>query len=203
MSALFDVYKCKDIVLEGAALTFHTRAFTKKQSILYQKELKSLTTWEKRTIKVCGKECVQNRATCYFADDPKLNYCYSGTSHTNSPPFPEWLSKMRDRVQTLTGEKFNYCLLNRYLDGKETIGLHADDEKDLVRGTSIASVSFGAHRRFNLQLKRDHSVQENIILTDGSLLVMKPGTQDHYLHQVPAQADVCEKRYNITFRCVK
>jgi hypothetical protein len=41
--------------------------------------LKELKHWEKRDIKIMGKNCKQNRFTCYFATDPDLNFRYSGT----------------------------------------------------------------------------------------------------------------------------
>lgn len=61
-------------------------------------------------------------------------------------PAKEWcpvLLKIRDTVQELKKCKYNMCLVNRYVDGESTMGLHADDEDDVDQSVPICS---GIHR---------------------------------------------------------
>jgi alkylated DNA repair dioxygenase AlkB len=43
---------------------------------------------------------------------------------------------------------FNSCLLNLYHNGEEGMAWHSDDERSLGKNTTIASLSFGAERKF-------------------------------------------------------
>jgi len=60
-------------------------------------------------------------------------------------------------------------------------------------------MSFGGTRKFKLKAK-DKSDKLDILLTDGSLLIMGAGTQRNYLHSIPKSKTYTEPRINITFR---
>ena len=166
------------------------------------RKLETLPNWERRPIRVCGRLCMQNRFTCYYARDPSLNYRYSGIDNTQSKPFPEVVEAICKRVSEQLGVEFNYCLLNLYSHGRQTIGWHADDERDLAGDSPIASCSFGAERFFDLRRKDNHKDKTRINLESGSVIVMGKGCQTHYHHQVPPQAKVTTPRFNLTFRIV-
>jgi len=79
------------------------------------------------------------------------------------------------------------------------MGWHSDDEKSLGKDTSIASLSFGAERKFALK----HRVSKepvSLILENGSLLVMKGATQTNWLHSLPKSKKITMPRVNLTFR---
>ena len=78
---------------------------------------------------------------------------------------------------------------------------HSDAEKDLKRNGAIASVSFGAERKFAFKHKK---IQETVSLNleHGSLLIMKGTTQTHWLHRLPPTAKVQTPRINLTFRTI-
>jgi hypothetical protein len=99
------------------------------------------------------------------------------------------------------GEEFNSCLVNLYPQGKGGIGKHRDqdDESDWTR--SIASVSLGAGRLFNIYDNASNLLSSDI-LEDGSLCVMPAGFQEKYLHEIPVQRSICEPRINLTFRWI-
>jgi alkylated DNA repair dioxygenase AlkB len=82
------------------------------------------------------------------------------------------------------------------------MGYHADDEPELGPEPCIASVSLGATRRFVLRprAKKGTRAPVEIPLTHGSLLVMRGGTQRHWVHGVPREPRVTEARVNLTFR---
>jgi len=101
-------------------------------------------------------------------------------------------------VQNLTNRDFNSVLLNQYRSGADSIGWHADDEPGV--GETIASVSFGAARRFLLRDAETKVVVAEIPLGNGDLIVMLPGVQKYYEHSVPKTAKQVGVRINLTFR---
>jgi alkylated DNA repair dioxygenase AlkB len=82
------------------------------------------------------------------------------------------------------------------------MGWHSDDEKSLGRDPVIASLSFGAARRFCFKHRLQAEKRESE-LGPGTLLVMKGPTQHHWLHSLPKSAKVKEPRINLTFRQVR
>ena len=80
---------------------------------------------------------------------------------------------------------------------------HSDDEKELGVNPTIASVSLGATRRFDLRHKLDKTKTIKLNLTSGSLLLMKGELQHHWEHQIPQQKLIVEERINLTFRKIK
>jgi alkylated DNA repair dioxygenase AlkB len=131
--------------------------------------------------------------------DPGTAYTYSGTLHEPLPWTPV-LQSIRDRVQGLTGHSFNSVLLNRYRDGRDGMGWHADDERELGRDPVIASVSLGATRRFKLRHRRLREAVATIGLAHGDLLLMAGPTQHAYVHAVPKTTRPVDERVNLTFR---
>lgn len=61
---------------------------------------------------------------------------------------PRTLSEIRSLVESASGQRYNFVLVNRYSDGRHCIGEHRDDEKELSGGAPIASLSLGAERDF-------------------------------------------------------
>ncbi|MBK6828928.1 MAG: alpha-ketoglutarate-dependent dioxygenase AlkB [Chitinophagaceae bacterium] len=93
--------------------------------------------------------------------------------------------------------------MNLYRDGSDKVSWHSDDEPDLGNNPSIASVSLGAIRRFDLKHKEDPEQKLQLKLTSGSLVVMKGALQHHWLHQIPVQKKINEPRINLTYRTIK
>jgi alkylated DNA repair dioxygenase AlkB len=163
--------------------------------------LLKLKQWEYKDIKVFGKPCTMHRKTCAFTSRPSVHYRYSGIDHHGSE-FPAQVIEIRDRVNEILRCEydFNYCLLNYYKDGTENLGMHADDERDLLG--PIASVSFGAERHFDIHHKINKETKLRIDLANGSLLLMAGDTQKNYKHGVPTQRNVILPLVNLTFRIV-
>ena len=109
------------------------------------------------------------------------------------------LLDIKKTVEGYTGKLYNACLLNLYHDGNEGMGWHADNEKEIMADSSIASVSIGATRNFLFKHKQN-GVKYSILLESGSLLEMKGPIQRHWLHSLPKSSKVKEARINLTFR---
>jgi alkylated DNA repair dioxygenase AlkB len=155
--------------------------------------------WANDEVMMFGKKIVTRRKMAWFADDG-LSYTYSG-SRKQAHSWTPTLLDIKTRISEISGHSYNSCLLNLYHNGAEAMGWHADDEKELLRNGAIASVSFGATRKF-LFKHRMTAEKVDIILENGSLLVMKDETQYHWLHRLPPSKRVLAPRINLTFRTV-
>ena len=81
------------------------------------------------------------------------------------------------------------------------MGWHSDNEKELIRDGVIASVSLGAERKFSFRHKKNKE-KIDLILGNGSLLVMKEQIQTHWMHQLHKSKKIKEPRINLTFRTI-
>lgn len=79
------------------------------------------------------------------------------------------------------------------------MGWHSDDEKSIEGNSAIASVSFGAERRFSFKHKQTKETI-SVLLENGSLLLMEDATQKNWLHGLPKSTKITLPRINLTFR---
>lgn len=165
----------------------------------YHDALLSRVPWKHDEAVIFGKHIVTARKVAWYGD-ANYSYTYSGTTK-QSLVWIEELLALKSVVEKLTATKFNSCLLNLYHNGNEGMAWHSDDEKSLGRNTTIASISFGAERKFSFKHKRlPHTV--SVVLEHGSLLVMKDATQTNWLHSVPKSKRIKSPRINLTFRTI-
>jgi len=163
--------------------------------------LRTRIDWQQEDIVIFGESRRVPRLVAWHGD-PGTAYTYSGTAHEPLPWTPE-LQRIRQRVEELTAHCFNSVLLNLYRDGNDGMGWHADDEPELGREPVIASVSFGATRRFKLRHRRMRIATSTLELAHGDLLLMAGQTQHAYVHAVPKTARPVGTRVNLTFRWVR
>ena len=155
--------------------------------------------WQHDEAIIFGKKIITQRKVAWYADQP-FSYTYSKTTKTALPWVPA-LSKLKEIVQSESGETYNACLLNLYHDGSEGMAWHSDGEKDLKRNGAIGSLSLGAPRQFSFKHKKTKETVSQI-LAHGSLLIMKGTTQTHWLHRLPPTKTVHTPRINLTFRTI-
>lgn len=163
-------------------------------------DLAETIVWRRDSITVFGKTSPIPRLNAWYGDDGKT-YRYSNIA-MQPRPWTDALTTIRERVERECEQGFNSVLLNLYRDGRDGVAWHADDEPELGREPVIASVSFGATRRFQLRHKRDRTLQHELALAHGSLVVMRGATQAHCLHQVPKTSRPVGPRINLTFRSI-
>ncbi|HYT90401.1 MAG TPA: alpha-ketoglutarate-dependent dioxygenase AlkB [Gemmataceae bacterium] len=137
------------------------------------------------------------RLTALYAD-AGVTYTYSGVTYPSLMWTPE-LDAVRRRVEQAAAAPFNSVLLNRYRDGSDSIGFHADDEPELGLNPIVPSISLGSRRRFVLRHKKSKKKIE-YELTHGSLLIMGGTLQHFWLHSLPKTAQPVGERINLTFR---
>lgn len=68
-------------------------------------------------------------------------------------PIPPCLDILRQRVEAATGATYNFCLVNYYASGEDSISFHSDDERFLGDQPNIASLSLGGEREFVMKHK--------------------------------------------------
>lgn len=157
--------------------------------------------WVARPIVVAGREVMQPRLIAWGGDLP---YRYSGQTLERVPIPAALPAELVARASADAGVPFNHVLFNRYRDGKDNMGFHADDEPELGRDPVIAALSLGAERRFVLWRKGKRRGRKiNVNLEHGSLLVMGGTIQHTWYHAVPKDAGCDRERINVTFRWLK
>lgn len=166
-------------------------------------ELDLRIAWQQDAIKIFGRSIPLPRLTAWYGD-PGASYAYSGIWN-EAKPWIDSLSELRLRLNNDLGVKFNSVLANRYADGTHHQGYHADDEKELGTDPLIASLSFGAMRRFLVKsrMKGDHAGETTKFdLESGSLLLMGGALQREYLHAIGKTKKPLGPRINLTFRSI-
>lgn len=159
--------------MDGVAY-YYGKVFTFDQSNRYFHSLLQNIPWKNDIVIVFGKRIVTKRKTTWYGDS-NYQYIYSNTIK-QALPWTGELVKLKQTIENVTNTKFNSCLLNLYHDGSEGMGWHSDDENSIEDNSSIASVSFGAERKFSFKHKQSKK-NISILLEHGSLLLMKDATQ--------------------------
>ena len=155
--------------------------------------------WRNDEAVIYGKRIITKRKVAWYGEEA-FSYTYSNTTKTALPWTPELLF-LKNLAEKHSGETYNSCLLNLYHDGSEGMAWHSDGEKDLRKNGAIASLSFGAERKFCFKHKKSGE-KIDVFLEAGSLLVMKGETQTHWLHRLPPSTKVHQPRINLTFRTI-
>ena len=153
--------------------------------------------WKNDEVIVFGKHIVTKRKTAWYGDSNYV-YIYSNTIK-QALSWTRELENLKQIVEKLSNTKFNSCLLNLYHDGNEGMGWHSDDEKSIEDNSTIASVSFGAERKFSFKHKQSSKII-SVLLEHGSLLLMQDSTQKNWLHGLPKSKKNTLPRINLTFR---
>ena len=177
---------------------FYEGLFSPEETGRYFNLLLNNVEWKHQPVKIFGREVLQPRLTAWFADSLK-KYRYSGIT-MDAFEWTKELLEIREKVEKISGSGFNSALLNFYRNGNDSVGWHRDNEKELGPAPVIASVSLGAARKFELRNYSDNSEKVSILLTDGSLLLMKGNTQKAWEHRLPKSVKQLDARINITFR---
>lgn len=156
-------------------------------------------TWGEREIVLYGKRILQPRLVGWAGE---VAYRYSG--QTLEPrPFTETVRALTERVNHFAGTRFNHVLLNRYRDGRDSMGVHSDDEPELGPDPVVATLSLGSARRLTLTPRRpSDGERRSLELPSGSLLLMRGACQRRFRHGIPREPRVTEERVSLTFRLI-
>lgn len=166
----------------------------------YFLQLQKEIDWQPDQLWMMGKLIHTRRLVAWYGSMP-FQYGYSRTEKT-ALIWTDCLLQLKQLVEQHTQSRYNSCLLNFYDSGGVGMGWHTDKEKQLVQHGSIASLSFGATRRF--ALRHLHSAEQiKVELLHGSLLEMKDQTQDYWQHALLKSSKIKTARINLTFRQIR
>ena len=179
-------------------VTFHPNFFSMKEADGFFQVLQDRLAWQQEPIWMFGKQVLQPRLTALYGD-PKVPYGYSGIAMEASP-FTEELELIKNRLQAFTQQEFTHVLCNYYRDGQDSMGWHRDNEPVLGKNPTIASLTFGATRSFQMRPYGKKEPGLSLELTHGSLLLMGGESQHFWEHQLPKTKKVLAPRINLTFR---
>jgi alkylated DNA repair dioxygenase AlkB len=182
----------KILELCDGGLLFYDEAFLRPDvADRYFVELRDTCDWKQKP-GVFGHR--QPRLTASYGDDG-LTYRYSGTINT-ALAWTRTLLEIKQQIAAVHGE-YNFCLLNRYRSGSDSIGWHADDEAGM--GNVIGSLSLGATRTFRIR----HNISRTTMTfpaANGTLVIMAGTMQQLWKHDVPKTRLIVGERINLTFR---
>jgi alkylated DNA repair dioxygenase AlkB len=158
------------------------------------------TPWTQKVVSMYDKQVITPRLSAWYADAETYDY----TSLRKSAPniwTPELLM-IKATVEPIAGVTFNSVLLNYYRDGNDSVAWHSDNERALGSHPTIASVTFGQVRSFDIRNKSDHGEKYSVRLEHGSLLLMKGDLQAKWDHRIAKSTRTMKPRLNLTFRVV-
>ena len=195
----FEMDSERNLLPKDGIVNYFGTIFNLAEADRYFGILLNSIAWKNDEAIIFGKRIVTKRKVAWYAD-MDFEYTYSKITKKAGPWTPQLLD-IKKIVEEHCGETFNSCLLNLYHSGAEGMAWHSDGEKDLKKNGTIASVSFGAERKFAFKHKQ---TRETVFLNlkHGSLLVMKGATQTHWLHRLPPTTKVHAPRVNLTFRTI-
>ena len=175
---------------------YNSIATKQKIDLWYEACLENLY-WETGFIKIFGKNHQIPRLQAWYADQ-NIEYRYSGKK-LNRHDWNAILLEIKLNIEHVTSHKFNSVLANLYRDENDSMGLHADDEKELGINPVIASLSLGESREIYFKHKNK---KLNLIIpqTSGQLIVMHGKTQEYWKHEIKKTKKIKKPRINLTFR---
>ncbi|QDT33219.1 alpha-ketoglutarate-dependent dioxygenase AlkB family protein [Thalassoglobus polymorphus] len=176
---------------EGGLLLYDDAFLPAKVADHYFTRLRDNCVWEQKP-GLFGH--MQPRLIASYGD-AGVTYRYSGVDNT-ALPWLEELLEIKNKIETVRGE-YNYCLLNRYRTGADSMGWHADDEPEM--GNVIGSLSLGATRKFRIR-HNETKATKTFLAGHGTLIIMAGTMQQFWKHEVPKTKQNVGERINLTFR---
>jgi alkylated DNA repair dioxygenase AlkB len=176
---------------DGGLLLYDDAFLTPGHDDHYFENLRDHCKWEQKP-GIFGY--MQPRLIASYGDEG-ITYKYSGVQNV-ALPWTTMLLEIKKKIEAVQGE-YNYCLLNRYRSGSDSMGWHADDEPEM--GNVIGSLSLGATRKFRIR----HNVTretKTFLAGHGTLIIMAGTMQQFWQHEVPKTKQVVGERINLTFR---
>ena len=161
------------------------------------KKIISDLPWESMAIKMFGKDITIPRLQCWVGDNG-CDYKYSGKK-LNRQDWTTDLIMIREKIYKELNIDFNSVLVNYYRDGKDSMGWHSDNERELGPNPTIASISLGSERDLVFRNKINKEVLP-IPQTHGCLILIDGKTQKNWQHAIKKTRKVIGPRINLTFR---
>lgn len=151
--------------------------------------------WQRKLI----RGVLTKRANVWFAAHD-VEYRYSGQAW-KAEPMPAELAQLAERIGAECREAFDCALATHYPNGSAAVGWHADNEPIFEPNPTIASLSLGGPRTFDIvhhSRAKSGRPDVSVKLHSGDLVVMK-GMQPSFLHRLRTTT-LAGIRTNLSFR---
>lgn len=188
------------IPLDNGELILAASSFDRDEADRLFSTLRKAVAWQQDHFRIADRQVPVPRLQAWYGDEG-ARYAYSGLAFTPLPWIPA-LQHIREKAEDIAQHSFNSVLANLYRNEHDSVGWHADDERELGPAPVIASVSLGASRRFLLQHKHKKALKFALELHHGDVLVMRGALQQHWFHQIPKEKFAIAERINLTYRTV-
>ncbi|MGC4103426.1 alpha-ketoglutarate-dependent dioxygenase AlkB family protein [Ferruginibacter sp.] len=188
-----------NLLPHGGTVNYYGFIMPRQEADHYLDVLLHQIEWKNDEAIILGKHIITKRKIAWYGDT-NFNYTYSNITK-QALPWTKELLELKTLAEERTGETYNSCLMNLYHNGDEGMAWHSDGEKALKKNGAIASLSFGAERKFSFKHKETKETV-SVLLQHGSLLVMKDATQTNWLHRLPPTKLISKPRVNLTFRTI-
>eukprot|EP00928_Gymnodinium_smaydae_P089001 TRINITY_DN73016_c0_g1_i1.p1 TRINITY_DN73016_c0_g1~~TRINITY_DN73016_c0_g1_i1.p1 ORF type:complete len:720 (-),score=82.63 TRINITY_DN73016_c0_g1_i1:54-2213(-) len=201
-------YKLKDEMRRSFAGILKP-GFPKDKLDRFWEAVRNGTGWDQPISAKFGT-AIPRKTAWMVADGCACTYQYGGLDVQHAV-FPSWMIELLETYMPLCGitsrdEWPNSCNLNLYEDGGMSVAWHSDDETlfaGKIYDCPIISLSLGATRTFEVQLKNDAETEiHKFRLESGDLVTMEGMLQKYYQHRVPKET-AFGPRINLTWRWVK
>ena len=181
MTTELDKYKLN---LKMATVYYIPNFIPKDQADIYMQSILKSVKFEKKKH--------EGRETALHGDAKQYRYAFNDAIPEK---WTDELLAIKSQLETNICPDYNYdvCLLNYYPNGKTGFKFHSDKE-ELGNEVPIASISFGAKRKFYFKQIASGKDNHSIDLEHGSLLIMGPGTHENYIHSLPTDNKIKEPR---------
>ena len=197
---LFNTSLINNILPFDGITNYHGQILNSQQCAFFYKAFVRSIHWKNDEAFIFGKHIITKRKVAWYGES-EFSYTYSNVKKI-AMVFTEELLNLKKIIEKESKATYNSCLLNLYHTGEEGMAWHSDDEKMLKKNGEIASVTLGAARKFSFKHKETKQ-KVDVLLENGSLLVMKGTTQKHWLHRLPPTKKVNSPRINLTFRTIE
>lgn len=138
----------------------------------------------------------------YYCNDTPVPYTYgrgAGERTYEVQPWHPAIVEIRKTAESIVAALMDVCFLNRYHGERDWLGWHADDSASMDPKRPIISVTLGAERAIQFRPIGGGDV-ETLMLTHGSMAVMRPGMQQAWEHRIPKVGHRVGERISLTFR---
>ncbi|SEK66001.1 DNA-N1-methyladenine dioxygenase [Colwellia chukchiensis] len=187
------------ITLPDADIEYIEHFYSQQAAADLFTDLQHNLRWRQDSITLFGKHTHLPRLQAWYGNK-NLSYCYSSMCLIAKP----WTASLLDvklKVSKYCQQEFNAVLANYYRHEKDSVAWHSDNEPELGTAPTIASLSLGASREFQLKHKAS-GLKKSLILSSGSLLIMRHETQQYWQHCLPKRAHCIAPRINLSFRSI-
>ena len=170
------------------------------RSVAWFRSLHADLPWRQETLTMYGDIVPVPRLSSWHGDAQRA-YTYSNIE-MHPLAWTPLLLDIKAVVEPIAGCSFNSVLCNLYRDGSDSVAWHADDERELGLTPTIASVSLGVTRKFQLRSNVKPVIRHDLDVAHGSVLIMRGESQRTWMHQVPKTKARVGPRINLTFRTI-